>query len=61
MDEFEEFKIKRKEMNEKIINLQNKQVNRFFALDTGAYQEGALSVKFKELLGLFKGSTRRLY
>ncbi len=52
MDEFEEFKIKRKEMNEKIFNLQNKQVNRFFALDTGAYQEGALSVKFKELLGL---------
>ena len=52
MDEFEEFKIKRKEMNEKIFNLQNKQINRFYALDTGAYQEGALPVNFKELLGL---------
>lgn len=52
LDEFDEFKKEREEMNEKIFSLQNKQVNRFFALDTGAYSEGALSVKFKELLGL---------
>ena len=52
MDEFEEFKVERKEMNEKIFNLQNKQINRFYALDTGAYQEGALPINFKELLGL---------
>ena len=52
MDEFEEFKIKRNKMNDKIFSLQNKQINRLFALDTGAYQEGALPVKFKELLGL---------
>jgi len=52
MDEFEEFKTKRREMNEKIFSLQNKQINRFFALDTGAYLEGALTVKTKELMGL---------
>jgi len=52
MDEFEEFKIKRKKMNEKIFSLKNKQINRFYALDTGAYLEGALSIKVKELLGL---------
>ena len=52
MDEFEDFKIQRREMNEKIFNLQNKQINRFYALDTGAYQEGVLSVKIKELMGL---------
>lgn len=52
MDEFEEFKAERKEMNEKIFSLQNKQINRFYALDTGAYLEGALSVKVKELMGL---------
>ena len=52
MDEFEEFKIQREEMNEKIFSLKNKQINRFYALDTGAYLEGALPVKIKELLGL---------
>ena len=52
MDEFEDFKIQRREMSEKIFNLQNKQINRFYALDTGAYQEGVLSVKIKELMGL---------
>jgi len=52
MDEYKEFKSKRKEMNEKIFSLHNKQINRLFALDTAAYQEGALPIKFKELLGL---------
>jgi len=52
MDEFEEYSVKRKEMNEKIFSLKNKQINRFYALDTGVYLEGALPVKVKELLGL---------
>ena len=52
MDEFEDFKIYRKRMNEKIFDLKNKQINRFYSLDTGSYLEGALQVKVKELLGL---------
>ncbi len=52
MEKLEEFKEFRKEMDEKIFDLQNKQINRFYAIDTGAYLEGALPVKIKELLGL---------
>jgi AhpD family alkylhydroperoxidase len=39
-------------MNEKILAEDNKVLKRFFNLDTNAYQEGALSSKTKELLGL---------
>lgn len=52
VNEFENFRKYREEMNEKIFALQNKQISRFYALDTGAYLDGALSSKFKELLGL---------
>jgi AhpD family alkylhydroperoxidase len=52
MDELFDFKKHRDEMNEKIFNLENKQINRLFALDTGAYLDGELSKKIKELLGL---------
>jgi len=39
-------------MNHKILASGNLQIQRFFNLDTRAYQEGALSSKVKELLGL---------
>jgi len=39
-------------MNRKILASGNLQIQRFFNLDTRAYQEGALSSKVKELLGL---------
>ncbi|MBI5646131.1 MAG: carboxymuconolactone decarboxylase family protein [Ignavibacteriae bacterium] len=42
----------RTEMNEKILGEGMKEFNRFFALDTAAYREGALPVKMKELMGL---------
>ncbi|MCB2204882.1 carboxymuconolactone decarboxylase family protein [bacterium] len=42
----------RTEMNERILGAGMKEFNRFFALDTGAYREGALPVKMKELMGL---------
>jgi AhpD family alkylhydroperoxidase len=42
----------RKRMNERILAEPNQVVRRFFALDTQAYQAGALDVKTKELLGL---------
>lgn len=47
--QFTEF---RQRMNERILGEPNQVVRRFFALDTQAYQAGALDVKTKELLGL---------
>lgn len=46
---FQEFRAR---MNEKILSRDNLQIKRFFALDSQAYQEGALPAKTKELLGL---------
>jgi len=48
----EEFNAFRAAMNEKIFAAGNLTTNRFFNLDTKAYQAGALDVKTKELLGL---------
>ena len=48
----EEFRKYREKMNRKILTSGNLQIQRFFNLDTRAYQEGALSSKVKELLGL---------
>ncbi len=42
----------RQRMNQRILAEPNQVVRRFFALDTQTYQEGALDVKTKELLGL---------
>ena len=47
--EFNEFRTK---MNEVILNKKNQGINRFFALDTRVYEEGALEPKIKGLLGL---------
>jgi len=51
-DSLEEFKKYREKMNEKILASGNVQIQRFFNLDTRAYEQGALSAKSKELLGL---------
>ncbi|HMX84661.1 MAG TPA: carboxymuconolactone decarboxylase family protein [Saprospiraceae bacterium] len=48
----EEFNEYRSRMNEKILAQDNKTLKRFWALDGGAYAEGALDAKTKELLGL---------
>ena len=42
----------RTRMNEKILSADNLVLKRLFNLDTNTYQEGALPVKTKELLGL---------
>lgn len=47
--EFEEYRTR---MNELILAQDNLPLKRFFSLDHQMYQEGALSVKTKELLGL---------
>jgi AhpD family alkylhydroperoxidase len=46
---FREF---RERMNDIILNAGNLTINRFFALDSRAYEAGALGVKTKEMLGL---------
>src|SRR5690606_2456816 len=51
-DRVAEFTAFRQRMNERILAEPNQVVRRFFALDTQAYQAGALDVKTKELLGL---------
>jgi AhpD family alkylhydroperoxidase len=51
-DTLEDFKKYRERMNEKILASGNQQIQRFFNLDTRAYESGALPSKTKELLGL---------
>ena len=47
--EFREF---RERMNDRILEAGNLEIKRFFALDTRAYDDGALDTRTKELLGL---------
>lgn len=42
----------RKRMNERILSSGNLEMKRFWALDSRAYEEGALDERTKELLGL---------
>jgi AhpD family alkylhydroperoxidase len=49
VDQFNDY---RSRMNEKILGGDNLIIKRIFNLDTNAYQEGALDVKSKELIGL---------
>jgi AhpD family alkylhydroperoxidase len=49
----------RTDMNDKILGAGMKEFQRFFAIDTGAYTEGELPVKMKELMGLVASMTLR--
>jgi AhpD family alkylhydroperoxidase len=49
LKDFNEF---RSRMNDVILGAGNLTINRFFALDSRAYDAGALGVKTKEMLGL---------
>lgn len=51
-ERLEEFRKFRERMNERILGSDNLDIKRFFALDSRAYEPGALPVKTKELLGL---------
>ena len=55
----EEFRKKRSEMNDKILDLNHLGVKRFFNLDSNTYREGALSGETKELLGLVASAVLR--
>jgi AhpD family alkylhydroperoxidase len=49
VDEFNDY---RSRMNERILSSDNLVLKRLFNLDTNTYEEGAISVKTKEMLGL---------
>lgn len=52
MTSLEAFRLFRERMNARILESDNLEIKRFFALDTRAYADGALPGKTKELLGL---------
>ena len=54
-----EFNDYRSKMNDTILADNNKIIKRIFNLDTNAFQEGALDVKTKELLGLVASTVLR--
>ena len=58
-DPVKEFNEYRAKMNDKILADNNKIIKRIFNLDTNAFQEGALDVKTKELLGLVASTVLR--
>ncbi len=51
-EKLEAFRLFREQMNERILGEKNQVINRFFALDTRAYEASALDAKTKEMLGL---------
>lgn len=56
LDDFREY---REQMNERIFSAGHLGINRFFNLDTAAYNDGALPGKTKELLGLVASTVLR--
>jgi len=50
--ELEAFRRERERLNEKVLAAGNLEIKRFFALDTRTYEQGALSARVKELMGL---------
>jgi len=56
IDNFNSYRAK---MNEKILASDNKVMKRIYSVDTLTYQEGALSTKTKEMLGLVSSMVLR--
>ena len=56
MDEFDRY---RAAMNEKLLGSDHLGIKRFFALDTQAYEDGALDKRTKELMGLVASTVLR--
>jgi AhpD family alkylhydroperoxidase len=55
----EQFRQKRSEQNEKVLDLGHLGIKRFFNMDANTYRDGALDSKTKELLGLVASSVLR--
>ncbi len=49
LEEFQEF---RSRMNQRILDVDNRAIKRFFGVDTLTYEAGALDPRTKEMLGL---------
>jgi AhpD family alkylhydroperoxidase len=58
-DRLVEFRTFRERMNARILDAGNLEIKRFFALDSRVYDEGALPVRTKELLGLVASTVLR--
>ena len=56
MDEFDRY---RAAMNEKLLGSNHLGIKRFFALDTQAFEDGALDKRTKELMGLVASAVLR--
>ncbi|MDD2635323.1 MAG: carboxymuconolactone decarboxylase family protein [Bacteroidales bacterium] len=52
MNQIDEFRKYRSEMNKKLLEKDNKIIKRIYSLDTITYQDSALNTKTKEMLGL---------
>ena len=59
LDHIKEFNRYRERMNTRILSTKNLNIKRFFALDTRAYDKGALDAKTKEILGLVASTVLR--
>jgi len=59
LDILEEFRRYRERMNARILTSGGLGIKRFFALDSRAYEKGALDVKTKELMGLVASTVLR--
>jgi AhpD family alkylhydroperoxidase len=59
MSDLEEFRRYREMMNARILSAGNLNIKRFFALDSRAYEKGALDVKTKEMMGLVASTVLR--
>jgi AhpD family alkylhydroperoxidase len=57
--DLEEFRRYRERMNTRLLSSGNLGIKRFFALDSRAYENGALAAKTKELLGLVASTVLR--
>ena len=55
----DEFRSHRSKMNDRISEIGHRGINRFFRLDSAAYEEGALDPKVKEGLGLVASAVLR--
>lgn len=55
----DDFRDHRSRMNERIFEAGHGGINRFFRLDSAAYEDGALDPKTKELLGLVASTVLR--
>jgi AhpD family alkylhydroperoxidase len=51
-ERLKEFRAFRERMNERILEAENLEIRRFFALDSRTYENGALDTCTKELMGL---------